>query len=696
MSLIKKFGPTKTTALAVGLGVVLWALSAAVVLAAPLRDIAVFAAFQLFAVAVPGLAITKLFNLRLSALETLCTAYGFGLTSLVAVYFVFAPSGAMGYVKYAVGVLVLVSVVVLILKRKQPLSARPDKGETKIALIFCGFAAAATFVLLSMPMLLPDIVGTRYYFHDTMNGVALTTAASRGFPMQILQMSNTDHWYHIFFYSYTGVFKLVSGISSFEIVTRMSLITISPFLAAVVVALAKRLLKKNLLVWIASAIIFVIPYGTFVHYLYQDTIGFTMGLVFAMLSALFFIEAVSRRCRIINRYYIVSVIFLLMCVGAKGPLAVTMVFMYGFAMLLALIREYTAFARSCDRRGKALLFFADYRWGYIIRVLVYASTFFLLYFALYRSGASDSMSWSPLYSAIRTDFAASLSSSLPLWLHHTLCVIEYIVISDPIIFIALILVIICNAKKKTSILYDMLLGGIILAYFLINTFKQMGSSEMYFLTVITPLAYICAISCIRDLIGEKKPDFARVAAFAALALFIPCMVINVVTSAGAYYGTERNRGLGINAAFEFNRFDPAVIENPDAAAVTVDDYNAYIWLRDNTPEDTIIVDGHYLHHNKYFNGSAFSERAFFLEGWGFVTMEDTNDSTDEKIRRDTFLRFFFTEESEGYLLLMAREGCDYIVIAQHLNPGLYLTDQYCNLVFESGDVAVYKLHEWVQ
>ena len=75
-------------------------------------------------------------------------------------------------------------------------------------------------------------------------------------------------------------------------------------------------------------------------------------------------------------------------------------------------------------------------------------------------------------------------------------------------------------------------------------------------------------------------------------------------------------------------------------------------------------------------------------------MEDTNDNTPEKIRRDTVLRFFFTEEDEGYIASMARYGCDYLIISQFINPGLELSDKFCTKVFENEIISVYKLNEF--
>ena len=90
----------------------------------------------------------------------------------------------------------------------------------------------------------------------------------------------------------------------------------------------------------------------------------------------------------------------------------------------------------------------------------------------------------------------------------------------------------------------------------------------------------------------------------------------------------------------------------------------------------------------------FSERGFYLEGYGFVTMGDTNDNTPEKVRRDSYLRSFFNERDEGYILLFARDGCDCLIISQYIDPGFELSDKYCELVYSNADAAVYKLRGW--
>ncbi len=688
MKLLKRSKTARGALLFLTACFVAWAVGSALLAGQPVARSAIWLLYQIAAVGVPGLALVQLFRLRLSPLETLIAAYGFGIASNIAVYCLFAPFHLMQFIPYAVAALCAAAVVVLILKRNQPLVGRADDGELRIALIFGVFAAVATFLLLSLTMITPDITGARQYFHDTLNGVALTTSASRGFPMLILQMAGTEHWYHIFFFAYHAVFKLVSGFDSFLIITKMSLIAFAPFIAALTVALGKRVLKDNRLTAIAAAVLLVIPAYYYAHYLYKDTIGFPMGLAFGMLCALLFLQAEETPCRLFNRYYAAAAIFLIVCVGAKGPIGVTLLFAMCFTLLFAMLRHK--------------------RWNVLIQGLIFALTFFAAYLLLYRSGASDSMSWSPLYSAIRTDFAYWCVDRMPAFLYYIAATLFYIISKDPIAFLTFILLIIYmirHAKQMTTFLY-LTFGGLLIGYFLMCTFKQMGSSEEYFFTCMQPFALIACVKILSELwvLRETKPAKTRFAVLFA-ALLIPMLALNGANTYRCWIGDDTSTvQSGLTAAFRHSVFSPKITTEQQIAQLEVDglrrntitpqEYEAMLWLRDNTPADAVIADGRYLKNNKYFYGTTFSERGFFLEGYGFVTMEDSNDNTKEKVRRDTFLRFFFEAPEDGYLPLLAREGCDYLIISEYINPGYRPTDRFCTEVYRNEHLSIYKLNEY--
>lgn len=657
-----------------------WALLAAAVLAMPLIDIAKALAFFALGVAAPGLAALKLLKLELTPLEALCVAWGLGYGLLVSVYFACALLAGTRYIPFAAAALCAAAIIVLALKRKEPFAKKEDGGELRTAGVFAAFAALATFAILSAAMLDPSLSGARSYFHDTMNGAGLTVSASRSFPMHILQMAGTEHRYHIFFFSYTSVFKLCTGISAFETVTKLSLITVSPFIACALTALAKRILKDDKKTALCAALTLVFPFGYFIHYLYQDVIGFPFGLGFALASVLLFFAA-RERSGALNRYFVLSAVFLWLCLGSKGPLAVPVLFGLCVVLLIDIITQ--------KKLAPALT------------GLLFAVVFFALYYLLYANGVSDSMHVVPYYSARLTSFGSWVWGRAPEWLTDIVSVIWYCVELDALMFIAFISIIVflCKNKKERHPFLEFTLGGISVGYVLINIFLQTGSSERYFLTAMTPFAYISGIYCLSALLASCRSKAAK---WLTLGVCAASAVYGFTFAASCYMGSYNKYDMGLKGALAHSRFASAddgslvaaMSDEERARTVTRAEYEAYLWLRDNTPEDAVIADGRYTKDRFFFSGSVFSERAFFLDGFGFVTMSDTNDNTPEKVRRDTFLRLFFRERDEGYIPLLAREGCDYLIISQYIDPGLELSDKYCELVYGNADAAIYKLDAW--
>ncbi len=690
---MKKLGVTKSAALYLVALSIFWASGGSFILGAPVLDALKVLAFLLCAVALPGVAILKLSGARFTPLEAMLCSFALGLTGLTIVYFCFAPWGLMQYAKFAVYVYALAGSTGAVLLFKKKLSYFNDDGETRIALIFGTVALILTFLMLSANTINPELTGTRYFFHDTLNGVTLTTSAANGFPLKVLQMSGTENRYHLFYFIYTGLMHLATDIPSFEVVTKYSLIAISPMIICGLVALAKRILRNNVIVSVTAFILVFFSSGNFAHYLYKDTIGYPYGLALALVTVIVFLRAEENSQKTYSTYYYLSVIFLLMTLGAKGPVAVTLLFGMCLVLLFDLIRYK--------------------QWNVIPKGLIYTVTFLLLYYVVYWGDVNDSMSWSPIYTAIRTSFSGWLFKiGLPEWAVHILAPLQWSVFYDLTIFAAFVMMLILvkhftENEKETFEIFTM--GGCFIGLLLMNLFKQMGSSEIYFANIMVPFALIALFYFTGKYIGRPKKN-----AFAVIVL-----ILVVSFSVGTYF-SERwqiyfgglkqsdivTRTEDISDSFVHSRFfyDPStedatidhlLLEDDIGIYITPDEYEAYIWIRENTPADSVLVDGHYLKFNKYFYGGTFTERAFYLEGYGFVTMEDTNDNTKEKIERDTVIRFFFTEEDEGYIASMSRRGCNYLIVSEFVSPGLKdkITDKWCNVVFQNDIVTVYKIHE---
>lgn len=658
-------------------GCVLWVAASALFCNLPVWHSAAYLAFNVLCVALPGIALAKLFGLRLTPLESLIAAFGLGNGCVVVLFLLYALLGIPLWVGLAV--LAALSAAALFWLRKRPMGGCPDTGELPVALVYCLLAGLITFITFSAANLTPDIAGTRFFYHDTLYGVSIVTSLSRGLPMTLMQMQGVEQSYYLFHYAVLAVFKNITGFSSFEVVTQLSLIFTSPFLAAAVIALAKRVLRNNRHVVVAGILLLIVPPATNAYNYYQDTLGYAMSLALAAVGILFFLKAEEQASKLYNRYYALSSVFFAFSFSAKGPLATAVLFGVFFSLLLSLIRKK--------------------RFNVLIQGLAYLIPVAVVFLLLFRQTAAEALTWSPVWSASRTHFFGWMAQlGWPGWIALPLCILYYTFSIDPALVIALGLIIYTLIKQKDSAAAPLLrltLGGLLFAFAMINLFKQTGSSELYFLTAMQPAAYTAALYCFFCLLPEKAAR-KKLAQGILCLLFIPCLLLNVLTSGKYYYGANDAAGLG--GALRFSRFGTQLqpddfTEDYAPLTVTPQEYEALLWIRDNTPVDAVIVDGSYLGNPRNFTGSVFTECTYYLDGYFYVAPDEGSRNMATMQHRNAIVEMMYVQQDEVLLALLAREGCDYAAIFQRRHPGFYPSAQYADLVFDNGDVQVYRLHQ---
>ena len=73
-------------------------------------------------------------------------------------------------------------------------------------------------------------------------------------------------------------------------------------------------------------------------------------------------------------------------------------------------------------------------------------------------------------------------------------------------------------------------------------------------------------------------------------------------------------------------------------------------------------------------------------------MEDGNDNTDQKTKRDLVLKTFFEQTDEDFIPLLKTYGITHIVITQYISPGWELEGRYTTTLFKNSDIAVYEIN----
>ncbi|MDO5138296.1 MAG: hypothetical protein Q4D71_07530 [Oscillospiraceae bacterium] len=656
-----------------------WVVLSFAFLGLPVSTALSFLVYLLLVIFVPGITVLSLTKHSFSGKETIIFSFATGFSVVLLLYLLLVLTDRLSVfpeVLTASSLLFLsVFLIFLIIKK-----VRFDYPAMDVPVFLtCTAAVALTFILLPMANLEPALVGARPYYHDTLNGVGLTVSASRSFPMQSLQMSGWVFQYHLGYYIYTSSIMELLHTSAFETVIKLSLIPIAPLCVLSFASIMDLVnLKKPLRDLLLCILIFIPSFGL-LHYLYMDTLGYPFGLFMCLASFLMFKTANSLNHRL-NRFHVLSSLFLSAGMLSKGPLSVPFLFGTCFVLLIELISKRNLWV--------------------IPKGLCYAVPFFLLYFVVYGNSAGDSMFYYPLFSAIQTPLAFALQGKLPEWLRRTICAVYYTSSLSWVLLISFFVIVFAMIRKKSKMIDIYAVSAVTIGYTLLNTFKQEGSSELYFVSGVYPICFIAAVSHFEEWILSLDKRKTAAAAVTAAVLLILALIPDARFSAELFVGddaTVKSQATGLKSALTYSISNYRKGKHPDfsavnGAVVTEGQYEAFMWMKENLPESAVFSDYRYSSNNKFFGASIFSERSCFLEGWGYLTMEDKNDNKDEKIRRDTIVRFFNETKEEGFCMLLKQEGVDYLVFEKEITGDWELSDRYVDEVFRNSDVIVYKIH----
>ncbi len=123
--------------------------------------------------------------------------------------------------------------------------------------------------------------------------------------------------------------------------------------------------------------------------------------------------------------------------------------------------------------------------------------------------------------------------------------------------------------------------------------------------------------------------------------------------------------------------------------VSADTMEAYLWLRDHTPKDSIVavdrLSEELDYRSIYFYCSAFAERQCYLEGYDYsdvdtVTVEqmlETNES-------------FYGDDIAAAKQAMSENGVDYLVVTRLMHPDFHHDGSAFTEVFSNDEVTIYS------
>lgn len=640
-----------------------------------------FLAYQLLAVLLPGTALVFALKLPVNCdMEMVVCGYGMGLALSVAQYFLLA---AASRIDWALGLQCVISLAaaayLLTVRRKGQRPAAERTAGKEVLLVFglLTLNLAVHFFTYYCKNLLPS-PGHNVVFpnQDLLFYIGNAISAGKGFPVQEFRFAGEEFRYHYFGSLMLEMASRTTGISELVLEFCFSWIQM-PFLlitgfwclmGRMEISIRYRVLGEFLLLFTTGWELIV--YIAFQEKMYVSPFGYDVGLAFAVLAVTFaLIQHKSDKMHL----GVLAVVLLAfaMCTGAKAPIAVVLLMLFGGVCAVWLFRE--------RKSGQA------FAYG-----LPLAAVFVFLFFTVVSEGMSTvSHNRTGLYVSLTghlyecglgSAYYTMVENGMPRLLGKLLIFLAYFFGANPIIYGLFYPAVISRVKRygcKDMFSFEGSLALAVVTGMLLTLFtKQSGNSQMYFAMAAVPLAAAYDMRWLTDRkAGKRKAEICFWSA-AAMALLV---------SVGCWFHIL---WVSIENGYE-KLTHQDVFENTNNS-ITWEEYEAYLWIRDHTEKDALMLCNTSADDALYqsFIVGVCTERQMWIEGWRYVAGYLEEEKIQE--RRDLIRKAYM----EGEAAWVAEQaGAEYVIWIRRFHPEAELSELENRKIFDNGSVAVYQIDE---
>lgn len=606
----------------------------------------VLAAFQLFCLLLPGIAIMILIPIRnLKGIERLLLAYTFGYVLTMLIYSIVMIVGGKRFVRISFILIAILAIGIIYFKGKE-IEPEEDANEKIWIFSILGvfFVSLAVF---SLRWKAPYSAGENYYETDLLYWAGDIVSLTKKVPPVNFRTLVNNYRYHYFGALQQAVVSSVTGISVMKTATCYSYIEASIFMGLSSYALVNRVIKNNkvkavtLLLMLFSTGYEMFAGTTYIWHIYLLPMSYNIAQSLGQVVVLLLLVQLKNK-KVDVRNLIAGLCCLICCAGTKSATGAVIFCSFFVCYSYLLLRQKSKKTAYSVLFGAILIFGA---------IGVYLWPTVKAYDIALRLPVMDGGKWRFLYSSI--DWIADYMKNvigLNLWTFiPAICFISYSVIHKNI--------------KKEYILFTIIIVIGTAANFTISFY---GASQMYFAFIAFPFAALLTGCCIEKIFSKNISDRVQ-------------LVIVGIVSIAVIFTTIRGDYKGYFLKYlvtGFKNLDTPNVaeEGDDILPVSYAECSAYLWINANTDEDAMLLSDRRL-QSSHDPAGIFSERYVYY----FADDEDREN-----------VRMCF-EGEETALEMYSDSEIDYIVQTKRLSPGFHCPESIGERVFENEEVAVYGL-----
>lgn len=515
-----------------------------------------------------------------------------------------------------------------------------------------------------------------------------------GFPPNDTWVSGMTLYYHFFTEMLYSIPVRLFGIHSEEVLLSCTPYIITPVLSCALYSLFREFTNNDgkhgfyclSLILSNMFVLKFYPASWFLYHLFSNINNAGMGAA-CMLTALPVLkawdhidESESERKRAGD--VILLAILVMLNTGIKGPMAVVLVGGMVGTVLLGLIMRKVNWRAAAATAISAVAFIFIY--VYVVGARGVSST---------NAGGNSLLNlWEVTDIFFLKGRVADLFSNRMISLAAVL--VAFLLMSLTAFTVPFILgylrelFLVLTGRKEFSFSKVTVYASCMVGFIALMVLNYSGHSQVYFGFAALILVPIISFWYLED-IKITKPKLAKVVTI----IFIVCLCFTAVTEVQDYA-----RLVG-NAQKHYEKRDK---NRQKYKNVSSKEYEALVWIRDNTPEDSLIASDRYYSvslkdyscevrgHNTHFAYAIYSERDQYLEGSGFSLPSDMIDVRVEMINNiDSMMDPKNAERGD-----LARSlDVDYVLVSKRFNKAGDLSNEDYKLVYTNDAIDIYEVKD---
>ena len=660
---------------------------------ADFSSFAVFIAFFVFYVQLPGLFVLRMLRIRFDHISTtLCGGIFAGWALEVAGYFITELIGT-NILLYAAGpVCSLLFIIAKYMNRE--CDPKIHFSFSKLSTALCIFIVLGfLYALLNTQYLYlsPDVSDFTYINPDKGYHLGLIDSLSHGWPLESPWVQGRTIHYHIF----TELLYSIP-LRLFGVPADVLLLTCGPFMTVYIFGLSlyslfREMSLRNhraglycLALMLSNIFIAKGPHNSLAFFFIfrnENAVAYGISCMFMFIVLFKYWYARFKNGEKSINALILLVVVTMLLTGIKGPMALVMIgSVWGTYVIGILIRKVPLKT--------------------IFPILLMTVGFLIIYVTILGSKGQSNAGGSSI-------FAFATIASVTFYKYPLVAFLKGIGIPKVIRLGVLLtvfmvftltafilpfaagyireLVLVFSGRKDYEFTRILVYAACLVGFAAMFVMNYSGHSQVYF-----GYAAILLVPLVSFWFFEDLEDNKGLLMNIVRGIFVACLIITSCTLAAQYKVMIEDAALFADDTIDYSRYE----------CMTSDEYKAMIWIRDNTPEDSLLATDRYYSDsletysykdrwvNRFFLYADYSNRFCYIAGSGYNLPAD-----DWRIRRDMIEinDMLYDPNNDDRGRLARNLGVDYIVVSKDFTVIPSLENKDYDLCFTNDSIDIYEV-----